>query len=58
MIQVFCVKCKKELNEPGGIIYSPPEEPACIVSKADKMHLCLACYGEFIKWLETSEVEG
>ncbi len=55
MIEVFCARCKQELNEPGGIIFSPPEEPACIISKVDKMHLCCECYLEFIKWLKIKD---
>ena len=51
MIEVFCCKCGKELNEKGGVIISPPEtEPSKLVDKGYKMHLCLQCYFKLMDW--------
>ena len=42
MIKPNCDKCKKELNEFGGILLSPPDNDR----KVTKYHLCKKCYEE------------
>jgi uncharacterized protein with PIN domain len=37
-----CDKCKKELQEFGGILLSPPDEKGNV----RKFHLCVKCYEE------------
>jgi hypothetical protein len=54
MIKVFCRKCKQSLQEPGGLIISPPETEGRYSSKVYKMHLCLQCYFMLMDWLEIS----
>ena len=39
-IRPTCDKCGKELTEFGGLLFSPPDQ----YGKADKKHLCRACY--------------
>lgn len=41
-IKPICDKCKKELEEFGGILFSPPDEN----NKAKKWHICKKCYNE------------
>ena len=48
MISVKCVKCKKELDEQGGLLFSPPHTFGSI----EKHHLCVDCY-----WLVREEIE-
>lgn len=40
-IEVICAKCEEELDEPGGLIFGPPD---AIDGKAAKLHLCVDCY--------------
>lgn len=45
-----CYKCKKELEDFGGLLFSPP------IHKIDpmnvtKIHLCSKCYGRVIKFI-------
>lgn len=49
MIKVQCEKCGDELNEVGGLALSPPH--SVIEDRVSKIHLCLKCWDEFIKWL-------
>jgi len=41
-IKPTCDKCKKELDEFGGILFSPPDEN----NKVRKYHLCQSCFKE------------
>jgi hypothetical protein len=45
-IKPVCDKCKKELNEFGAILLSPPDQN----SNVKKIHLCKPCYEAIIKW--------
>ena len=47
-IKPICDKCQKELDEPGAILLSPPNEKG----QVQKFHLCLRCYGEVAEWLK------
>ncbi len=40
-----CSKCSNELDEPGGILLSPPDNE----NKAKKYHLCVQCFNKIIK---------
>lgn len=48
MIGVKCINCKKELEEPGAILISPPldreEDNECSTMTVDELHLCKDCY--------------
>lgn len=39
-IAVVCVSCRKELDEPGGVILSPPDE----MQRVTKYHACVKCF--------------
>jgi hypothetical protein len=43
-VQPRCGKCKKELQEFGAILLSPPKEDNTV----EKVHLCRPCYDELI----------
>lgn len=45
MIDPKCKRCKEELDEPGAILLSPPDED----DQCDKIHLCKKCYKEVMK---------
>ena len=45
MIQVVCFKCNKELNEPGGLLLSPPDKSGRVYKK----HLCITCYDQLFE---------
>lgn len=41
-----CDKCDKELEFPGGLAFSPPDE-----NKVIKFHLCQTCWARFLRWI-------
>jgi hypothetical protein len=43
-IKPICDKCKKELQEFGAILFSPPDKE----SNVKKFHVCKECYQEII----------
>jgi hypothetical protein len=43
-IDPHCDKCKKELDDFGGILLGPPDSE----SKVRKYHLCKECYEEMV----------
>lgn len=51
MIHVTCSKCDQALTEHGALIFGPPDIPAAKVPSVDKIHLCLACFKELVKWI-------
>ena len=51
MIKPNCDKCKKELEEFGGILLSPPDNDR----KVTKYHLCVKCFREIEKTLKTNK---
>jgi hypothetical protein len=38
MITVTCARCNENLDEPGGLLFTPPKDDVCT-----KMHLCVIC---------------
>lgn len=48
MIKPVCDKCKKELDEFGAILFSPPDEKSFV----KKWHLCKECYNDLEKELK------
>jgi hypothetical protein len=56
-IKPICDKCNQELNEPGGISWSPPiyinslERPVY-----DKYHICVKCWKDLIKWISNKKI--
>ena len=53
MIEIICDKCRNPLNEPGGLIFSPPIE-AAKVQFAVKTHICQGCWKSYLHWLSQS----
>lgn len=45
-IVVHCFKCGKELDETGGLLFTPPYN-ACVV----KYHLCRGCWNKLLMWI-------
>lgn len=44
-----CDKCGKELTEFGAILFSPPNDK----SEVKKFHICVNCYHEILKEMQT-----
>ena len=44
-IKPRCDKCKKELNEFGAIMFSPPDNE----NNVKKFHICNECYNKILK---------
>lgn len=42
-----CDGCRVPLTEPGGLVFSPPNEH----DECTKSHLCVECYGGLAGWL-------
>ncbi len=40
-IEVICIRCGEELDEPGGLIFGPPD---ALDGRTVKLHLCVGCY--------------
>jgi len=54
MLKISCSKCFKELDRPGALIFSPPNQhDFCF-----KTHLCQGCYEELINWLDITPEES
>ncbi len=51
MIKPICDKCKKELDDFGAILLSPPD----IDRKVIKYHLCKKCYMEIENLLDKNK---
>lgn len=45
-IKPICDKCKKELDDFGALLFSPPEN-----NNVHKFHICKTCYEEIKKGL-------
>lgn len=48
-LTIKCARCPRTLDEPGGLLFGPPDWP---FGKVDKYHLCRNCYfavQEFIR---------
>ncbi len=43
-----CDKCRKELDDLGGLLFSPPDSE----SNVKKIHLCKECYNSVIYYIE------
>lgn len=51
-IKVFCVKCGKELDEPGGLLFSPLlKKLRRTVFSVEKLHVCYDCWIKLEKWM-------
>ena len=44
-IKPICDRCKKELQDFGGILFSPPNKE----NMTRKFHICKKCYEEILK---------
>jgi len=55
MIQVFCIRCGEELNEPGAILLDPPGWANELVVKE---HLCVDCYFIVRKFISKRKLRG
>lgn len=45
---VICTRCKKELNKPGALVFSPPQGP---LKECTKYHLCEKCFNAWADWM-------
>ena len=54
MVKPICAKCRKEINEFGGLIFSPPNvksiENDCAI--VQKIHICTHCFTKLMDWIE------
>ena len=49
MLDLTCDMCHRNLDEPGGLIFSPPVDEAWIV---EKYHVCAFCWPEIVALLK------
>ena len=53
MINIKCAKCGTELDEPGGLVFSPPlKRIKWSITSVNKIHVCYDCWLKLEKWLE------
>ncbi len=43
-IKPICDKCKQELTDFGGILFSPPDQNSTV----KKLHICQSCYADIV----------
>lgn len=62
MIDPKCCRCKKELEAKGGVLLMPPSRSVQVgmleADLVDKLHLCVECTTEMLKFLETWSMTG
>lgn len=46
-LKIHCNRCKKELDEPGALVFSPPYE-----TEVEKFHICMDCWVDLYIWVE------
>lgn len=57
MLKFKCFKCQEELNEPGAILFAPPEkfqyneEDVFYSTMVQKYHICTKCYGDLVEYI-------
>ena len=57
MLNIKCYLCKKELNEPGGLLFSPPEkfeyekEEPFWAGMVNKYHICPGCFLDIMAFI-------
>lgn len=57
MLNFKCCVCKKELKEPGALLFSPPEiiDPEAETIEYDdtvkKYHICVCCYWDIMGYI-------
>lgn len=49
-VKFKCFRCRKELCEPGALIFSPPNTNA-EAAQVTKFHICVSCFGDLEGWL-------
>lgn len=59
MIKIICAKCGLDLNEPGALLFTPPEMEVGgdYLGWVGKFHLCKKCYKKIIRWLNESPLD-
>jgi len=57
-INVSCSHCRKELNRPGALVFSPPDnyDESYIFNNVKKFHICSDCWTDLAKWIELPNV--
>ena len=45
-MKIICDKCDKELESPGALLFSPPQDHH--TSYCVKLHLCVKCYNKLM----------
>lgn len=56
-ITVTCLRCRGDLDEPGGLLFSPPSSRLArhgddLEWTVTKDHLCATCYAIVKAWIE------
>lgn len=56
-LTVYCTKsdCGKEIDQPGGLIFSPPPHGKFMADHVIKYHLCETCFDRFLDWMNGVE---
>lgn len=54
MLEIRCDICRKELQQPGALIFSPPTSDGWLV---EKYHLCADCWLEVAGLLNRQKID-
>jgi hypothetical protein len=46
-----CDRCRKELDMPGALVFSPPFG----MNKVIKLHICVECWKDLWKWIDEKD---
>ena len=55
-MKIICDKCKKELKDLGGLIFSPPINNSQFFEKnleVYKLHICSECFIKLADWMKS-----
>ena len=51
MLNFKCYLCKRELNEPGALLFSPPEKFEYHAGMVNKYHICADCFLDIMAFI-------
>lgn len=51
MLDIKCDKCKKPINKPAALVFSPPDSK----QKVKKYHVCMDCWFYLEKYIEEDD---
>jgi len=51
-LDIKCDKCKRDLDKPGALLFSPPRNE----KEVDKFHICVECYDKIVRAVASGRI--